>query len=102
MVHSDEEEHCTWETHMMFFTSNGGCRREENSRKDWSLFSKLLSLVTENLYIYWIKSRAIVYIDCTENQRKISLKSTKKTTEINELRELKCLKKPSQMSSYSH
>ena len=30
------------------YTSNGGCRREEKSRKHWSLFTKLLSLVTAN------------------------------------------------------
>ena len=29
-------------------TSNGGCRREEKSRKHWSLFTKLLSVVTAN------------------------------------------------------
>jgi len=28
-------------------TSNGGCRREEKSRKHWSLFTMLLSSVTE-------------------------------------------------------
>ena len=33
-------------------TSNGGCRREEKSRKHWSLFTKLLSLVTANLFFY--------------------------------------------------
>ena len=27
-------------------TSNGGCRREEKSRKHWSLFTKLLSSIT--------------------------------------------------------
>ena len=32
-------------------TSNGGCRREEKSRKHWSPFTKLLSLVTANLFI---------------------------------------------------
>ena len=31
-------------------TSNGGCRREEKSRKHWSLFTKLLSLVAANLF----------------------------------------------------
>ena len=31
-------------------TSNGGCRREEKSRKLWSLFTKLLSLATANLF----------------------------------------------------
>ena len=35
-----------------FLTSNGGCRREEKSRKHWSLFTKLLSLVTANLFFY--------------------------------------------------
>ena len=34
------------------FTSNGGCRREEKSRKHWSFFTKLLSLVTANLFFY--------------------------------------------------
>ena len=33
-------------------TSNGGCRREEKSRKLWSLFTKLLSLVTANLFFF--------------------------------------------------
>ena len=28
------------------FTSNGGCRREEKSRKHWSLFTKILSSIT--------------------------------------------------------
>ena len=32
-------------------TSNGGCRHEENSRKRWSLFTKLLYLVTSNLFL---------------------------------------------------
>ena len=27
------------------FTSNGGCRREEKSRKHWSLFTKILSSI---------------------------------------------------------
>ena len=54
-------------------TSNGGCRREEKSRKHWSLFTKLLSLVNTYFFFYQIKSRAIVCIDCTENQRKIGL-----------------------------
>ena len=40
---------------------------------NWSLFTKLLSPVTANLFICYIKSRAIVCIDCTENQRKIGL-----------------------------
>ena len=33
-------------------TSNGGCRREEKSRKLWSFFTKLLSLVTANFLIF--------------------------------------------------
>ena len=32
-------------------TSNGGCRREEKSRKRWSLFTKFLFSVTANLSI---------------------------------------------------
>ena len=31
--------------------SNGGCRREEKSRKHWSLFIKLLSSVTAIFFI---------------------------------------------------
>ena len=53
-------------------TSNGGCRREEKSCKHWSNLASM-SLVTANLFFCYIKSRAIVYIDCTENQRKIGL-----------------------------
>ena len=53
------------------YTSNGGYRREEKSRKHWSLFIKLLSSVTAIFFICSIKSR--VCIDCTENQRKIGL-----------------------------
>ena len=34
-------------TSNMNYTSNGGCRREEKSRKHWSLFTMLLSSVTE-------------------------------------------------------
>ena len=33
-------------------TSNGGCHREEKSRKHWLLFTKLLSFVTANLFFY--------------------------------------------------
>ena len=55
------------------YTNTGGCRLEEKSRKHWSLFTKLLSLVTAKLFFYQNKSIAIVCIDCTENQRKIGL-----------------------------
>ena len=34
-----------------FFTSNGGCRREEKSRKHWSFFTRFLFSVTANLFI---------------------------------------------------
>ena len=54
-------------------TSNGGCRREEKSRKQWSLFTMLLSSDIEISFICYFKSKAIVCIDCTENQRKIEL-----------------------------
>ena len=54
-------------------TSNGGCHPEEKSRKHWSLFTKLLFPVTVNLFFCQVKSRAVVYIDCTGNQRKIGL-----------------------------
>ena len=39
--------------HLLFasYTSNGGCRREEKSRKHWSLFTKFLFSVTANLFI---------------------------------------------------
>ena len=33
-------------------TSNGGYRREEKSRKHWSLFTKLLSSVTAIFFIF--------------------------------------------------
>ena len=54
-------------------TSNGGYRREEKSHKHWSLFIMLSSSVTAIFFICEIKSRAIVHIECTENQRKIGL-----------------------------
>ena len=54
-------------------TSNGSCRLEEKSLKHWSLFTMLLSSVTENFFNGYIKSKAVVCIDCTENQRKIEL-----------------------------
>ena len=67
----------------MIFTSNGGCRREEKSRKHWSLFTMLLSSVT-NFFFFLLDQiqKTIVCIDCTENQRKIKI-------EPNELDELK-------------
>ena len=34
---------------VIYSTSNGGCRREEKSRKHWSFFTKLLFSVTANL-----------------------------------------------------
>ena len=37
---------------ILTITSNGGCRREEKSRKHWSLFTKFLFSVTANLFIY--------------------------------------------------
>ena len=43
--------HLTY-TPYVFFTSNGDYRREEKSRKHWSLFTKVLSLVTANLFFY--------------------------------------------------
>ena len=33
-------------------TSNGGCGREEKSRKHWSLFTKFLFLVTAIFFFY--------------------------------------------------
>ena len=36
------------------------CRREEKSCEHWTLFTKLLSSVLAFLFIFWIKSRAIV------------------------------------------
>ena len=36
---------------VLIFTSNGGCRREEKSRKHWSLFTKLLSSITAIVFI---------------------------------------------------
>ena len=35
-----------------WITSNGGCRHEEKSRKHWSIFTQLLSLVTANLFFH--------------------------------------------------
>ena len=53
--------------------SKGGCLCEEKSHERWSLFTKFLSLVIAILFICKIKPRAIVCIDCTENQGKIGL-----------------------------
>ena len=64
--------HLTY-TPFVFFTSNGDYRREEKSRKHWKLFIMLLSLVTETFFICSIKSKEILCIDCTKNQRKIRL-----------------------------
>ena len=43
-----ENTHTRTHTHL---TSNGGCRREEKSRKHWSLFTMLLSSVTEIFFL---------------------------------------------------
>ena len=40
-------------------TSNGGCRREEKSRKHWSLFTMLLSLATDFFLLDQIKSNSM-------------------------------------------
>ena len=48
------------------YTSNGGYRREEKSHNA-VIFGHC------NFFICEIKSRAIVCIECTENQRKIGL-----------------------------
>ena len=62
-------------------TSNGGCRREEKSRKHWSLFTKFLSLVTALFYLLdQIKSHCMYWLHW---------KSQKNRTEPNELDELK-------------
>ena len=52
-------------------TSNGGCRREEKSRKHWSVFTMLLFLVAEIFLFVRSNQKQFVYIDCTENHRKI-------------------------------
>ena len=63
---------CSFTTPSPFlFTSNGGRRREEKSRKHWSFFT--MSSVIEIHFICYFESKAIVCIDCTKNQRKIGL-----------------------------
>ena len=44
------------------YTSNGGCRREEKSRKPWSLFTKLLSLVTANSFLLFRSNKEQLYV----------------------------------------
>ena len=53
--------------------SNGGCCREEKSHKHWSLFTLLLSSVCKFFFFCYFKSKEIIWIDCTENHRKIEL-----------------------------
>ena len=43
-----------------FVTSNGYCRREEKSRKHWSLFTMLLSLV--NIFFFVKSNQKQLYI----------------------------------------
>ena len=63
------------------YTSNGGCRREEKSRKQWSLFTMLVSSVTEIFFLLdQIKSNCMYWLHW---------KSEKNRTEPNELDELK-------------
>ena len=57
----------------MMISSNGGYRREEKSRKHWLVSTKLWFSVTAIFFIYQIKSKTIVYIDGTENQKKLGL-----------------------------
>ena len=38
--------------HVILSTTNGGCRREEKSRKHWSFFTMLLFSVTEFFYFF--------------------------------------------------
>ena len=54
-------------------TSNGGCRREEKSRKHWSLFTMFLSSVTEFFLFDRSSQKQFVCIDCTENIKRIGL-----------------------------
>ena len=87
------------------FISNCNYRCEEKSCQHWSLFTKLLSSVTDIFLICLIKSRAIVWIYCTENKRKIEKCSSnypiqsKKKSEVNEVNEREYSKTPSRLSS---
>ena len=76
-------------------TSNGGCRREEKSRKHWSFFTKFLSFVTAIFFYLFdqIKSYCMYWLHW---------KSEKNRTEPNELDELKYSKSLNQMTSYAH
>ena len=59
-------------TDTLINASKGGCRREEKSRKHWSLFTKLLSLVTAKFFFLLDQinlSRAIVCFDCIKKNR---------------------------------
>ena len=64
-------------------TSNGGCHREEKSRKHWSFFTKLLSLVTANLFFSIRSNQEQLYVLIAQKIRE------KNRTEPNELDELK-------------
>ena len=54
--------------HTYIYTSNGGCHREEKSRKHWSFFTKLLSSIPAFLnlldqikgsFMYWLHWKSV-------------------------------------------
>ena len=74
---------------------NGGCRREEKNCKHWSLFTMLLSSVTDFFFFLWhqIKSNCMYWLHW---------KSEKNRTEPNELDELKYSRLFNQTTSFAH